>query len=46
MEVQASGKSTFYADHWSRVHLRTNLDMRRTRNREKPTVEDKLGKLD
>jgi predicted kinase len=32
--IQASGKSTFYQDRFSRTHIRINLDMLRTRNRE------------
>jgi len=33
--IQASGKSTFYAHQFSRTHLRLNLDMLKTRHREK-----------
>jgi predicted kinase len=33
--VQASGKSTFYAQRFSNSHLRINLDMLKTRRREK-----------
>ncbi|HEV2757762.1 MAG TPA: AAA family ATPase [Actinomycetota bacterium] len=33
--VQASGKSTFYADRFFDSHVRINLDMLRTRNRER-----------
>ncbi len=32
--LQASGKSTFYQERFSRTHLRLNLDMLRTRHRE------------
>lgn len=35
MGVQATGKSTFYAGHFSRTHLRINLDMLKTRHRER-----------
>ena len=38
MGVQATGKSTFYAERFSRPHLRVNLDMLRTRSREKLIV--------
>jgi len=34
MGLPASGKSTFYERRFSRTHLRINLDMLRTRNRE------------
>jgi hypothetical protein len=33
--VQASGKSTFYMDRFFRTHMRINLDMLHTRNRER-----------
>jgi predicted kinase len=33
--VQASGKSTFFADRFFDTHVRINLDMLRTRNRER-----------
>jgi len=33
--IQASGKSTFYSQQFSRTHLRLNLDMLKTRHREK-----------
>jgi predicted kinase len=33
--IQASGKSTFYLEKFSKTHLRINLDMLKTRNREK-----------
>ena len=32
--IQASGKSTFYQQHFFRTHVRINLDMLRTRHRE------------
>lgn len=32
--IQASGKSTFYASHFSLTHMRLNLDMLNTRHRE------------
>jgi predicted kinase len=32
--IQASGKSTFYAERFSRTHVRINLDMLKTRHRE------------
>lgn len=32
--IQASGKSTFYREHFFDTHLRINLDMLKTRNRE------------
>ncbi len=32
--LQASGKSSFYRERFFRTHLRLNLDMLRTRNRE------------
>ena len=32
--IQASGKSTFYAERFGRTHVRINLDMLRTRHRE------------
>ncbi len=33
--IQASGKSSFYKENFSDTHMRINLDMLRTRNREK-----------
>ncbi len=33
--LQASGKSTFYLEQFYKSHIRLNLDMLRTRNREK-----------
>ncbi|UNK20699.1 ATP-binding protein [Paenibacillus sp. N3/727] len=32
--IQASGKSTFYKERFFKTHMRINLDMLRTRNRE------------
>jgi len=32
--IQASGKSTFYKEEFFKTHMRINLDMLRTRNRE------------
>lgn len=32
--IQASGKSTFYKEHFFKTHMRINLDMLNTRNRE------------
>lgn len=36
--IQASGKSTFYREHMFNTHVRVNLDMLRTRHREKLLV--------
>jgi predicted kinase len=33
--IPASGKSTFYREYFFRSHMRVNLDMLKTRNREK-----------
>ncbi len=33
--IQASGKSTFYREHFLNTHIRINLDMLKTRHREK-----------
>src|SRR5687767_9042098 len=33
--IQASGKSTFFQRHFFHTHMRLNLDMLKTRNREK-----------
>lgn len=33
--IQASGKSTFYREHFLDTHIRINLDMLKTRHREK-----------
>ena len=32
--IQASGKSTFYKEHFFKTHMRINLDMLKTRHRE------------
>ena len=37
--IQATGKSSFYKERFYRTHLRLNLDMLRTRNREKILFE-------
>ncbi|MBH5316523.1 ATP-binding protein [Paenibacillus sp. GSMTC-2017] len=37
--IQASGKSTFYKEHFFNTHMRINLDMLKTRYREKTYVE-------
>ena len=37
--VQASGKSTFFKERFFNTHIRINLDMLRTRNREKILVD-------
>lgn len=37
--IQASGKSTFYKDRFSDTHVRINLDMLKTRNRELKLLE-------
>ena len=37
--LQASGKSSFYHAKFSHSHMRLNLDMLRTRNREKILLE-------
>jgi predicted kinase len=37
--IQASGKSTFYSQRFSHTHIRINLDMLKTRHREKRLVE-------
>jgi predicted kinase len=33
--LQASGKSSFFLEHFYKTHLRINMDMLKTRNREK-----------
>ena len=33
--IQATGKSTFYLEHFFKTHIRINLDMLKTRNKEK-----------
>ena len=37
--IQASGKSTFYQQYFYHTHLRINLDMLKTRHREKLIFE-------
>jgi predicted kinase len=37
--IQASGKSTFYSCQFATTHLRINLDMLKTRHREKRLLE-------
>ena len=37
--LQASGKSTFYQQNFADTHVRINLDMLHTRNREKRLIE-------
>lgn len=37
--LQASGKSTFYKEHFFLTHVRVNLDMLKTRHREKRFLE-------
>jgi predicted kinase len=39
MGIQGSGKSTFYKQRFFRTHIRINLDMLKTRYREKSLVE-------
>lgn len=39
MGVQATGKSSFYKEQFFRTHVRINLDMLKTRNREKKLFE-------
>jgi predicted kinase len=39
MGIQASGKSTFYSHQLATTHLRINLDMLKTRHREKRLLE-------
>ncbi len=41
--VQASGKSTFYQQYFAHTHLRLNLDMLKTRHREKMLFEAGLA---
>jgi len=41
--VQGSGKSSFYRDHFFHTHVRVNLDMLRTRNRETVLLETCLS---
>jgi predicted kinase len=37
--IQGSGKSTFYAQRFSRTHMRINLDMLKTRHRESVFIQ-------
>lgn len=37
--IQATGKSTFYRDHFFHTHVRINLDMLKTRHRERILIE-------
>ncbi len=37
--IQASGKSTFYKDFFADSHIRINLDMLKTRHRERRLIE-------
>jgi predicted kinase len=37
--IPGSGKSTFYYQHFFHTHMRVNLDMLRTRNRENRLIE-------
>lgn len=37
--IQASGKSTFYSQHFFHTHVRIDLDMLKTRHREKRLLE-------
>jgi len=43
MGIQASGKSTFYRQHFADTHIRINLDMLKTRHREKRLLETCLA---
>jgi len=38
--IQATGKSTFYKEHFFHSHVRINLDMLKTRNRERIWLEN------
>jgi len=40
--IQASGKSTFYRERFFQTHMRINLDMLRTRNRENLFIQASL----
>ncbi|MCJ8012590.1 ATP-binding protein [Paenibacillus sp. KQZ6P-2] len=40
--IQASGKSTFYQERFFKTHMRINLDMLKTRNREDIFIEASL----
>ncbi len=37
--IQASGKSSFYKEHFFQAHVRVSLDLLRTRNREQKLIE-------
>ena len=37
--IQGSGKSTFYKENFFKTHIRINLDMLKTRNRERKLTE-------
>jgi predicted kinase len=37
--IQASGKTTFYLEHFVRTHIRLNLDMLKTRHRERVLLD-------
>ncbi len=39
MGIQATGKSTFYKENFFKTHIRINLDMLKTRNREDILLE-------
>ena len=41
--IQATGKSSFYRERFFRTHVRVNLDMLRTRHREKLLIESCLA---
>lgn len=38
--LQASGKSTFYQEHFTDTHVRVNLDTLHTRNKERLLIEE------
>jgi len=39
IEIQATGKTSFYKDHFFNTHLRISLDLLKTRHREKTIFE-------
>ena len=41
--IQASGKSTFYRERFFDTHLRINLDMLKTRNREQILLRARIN---
>lgn len=43
MGIQGAGKSTFYRERFADTHVRVNLDMLRTRHREKTLFQACLG---